>query len=87
MISRTEIILSAKNGVLDTLYSSKVEQRIREKYSLGAQIALIRQKDEKAEEFEAFNTFAENAKKEIKAIINKTLKEAFGEGYKWEHLS
>ena len=50
MISKQEIILSDRNGVLDTLYASKVEQCIRSKYTLGAQIALLRQKDEKKEE-------------------------------------
>ena len=87
MISKQEIILSYRNGVLDTLYASKVEQCIRSKYTLGAQIALLRQKDEKKEEFELFNEFAENAKKEIKDKINKTLKEVYGEGYIWEHRS
>ena len=87
MLTKSEIILSERNGVLETLYASKVEQRIRSKYTIGAQIAILRQKEEKKEEFDAFNEFTEEVKKEIKKQIIKTLKEVYGEGYKWERLS
>ena len=56
----------------EELYPILVEQYIREKYSLSAEIAILRQRDTKQEEFEAYNVYAEDckerARKEIKEI-------------------
>lgn len=43
-------------------YPILVEQYIREKYSLSAELAILRQKDSKPEEFEEYNTYAEACK-------------------------
>ena len=40
--------------------------KIRKKYSIDDEIAIIRQKDTKPEEFKEYNEYVENSKKEIK---------------------
>ena len=43
-------------------YPALVERYIREKYTLSAELAILRQKDSKPEEFEEYNAFAEACK-------------------------
>ena len=43
----------------------EIEMVIGAKYSIGAQIAILRQKDAKPEEYEAFYAFAEEVKKKV----------------------
>ena len=45
-------------------YDDRVEMRIAERYSIGKQIAILRQKDEKPEEDAEFYAFAEQIKAE-----------------------
>lgn len=42
-----------------------IVQKIREKYSIDDEIAIIRQKDTKKEEFDEYYNFVENIKKNI----------------------
>ena len=51
----------------DAVYGSEVEKRIRKKYSLSAELAILRQRDDKPEEFAAYNTYVEQCKAEVKA--------------------
>ena len=57
-----KIELAKKNGTQARLYPQLVEELIGEKYSIGAQIAIIRQKDEKPEEYQEFFDYAEYCK-------------------------
>ena len=53
-------------------YETLVVQFIRERYSLNQELALLRQRDEKVEEFNTYNQFVEECKtraKKIKGII------------------
>lgn len=43
-------------------YKHNVEMFIREKYSLSDEIAILRQRDSKPEEFEEYNNYAESCK-------------------------
>ena len=43
-------------------YPLLVEKYIREKYSISAEFSILRQKDDKPEEFEEYNAFAEACK-------------------------
>ena len=43
-------------------YPILVEEYIREKYSISAELAILRQKDDKPGEFEEYNTYAEACK-------------------------
>lgn len=52
-------------------YPILVEQYIREKYSLSDELAILRQRDTKPEEFEAYNIYAEQCKLRAKEEISK----------------
>ena len=64
--------LAERNGVLDRLYSETVVALIREQYTMADELAILRQRDEKPEEFAAYNAFTEECK--VKAKI-----EVYGE--------
>ena len=48
-------------------YAQRVSEYIREKYSLDAELAILRQKDEKPEEYAAYYAYAEECKREALA--------------------
>lgn len=50
----------------DVLYEKNIEKRIRAKYSINAELAIIRQRDTKPEEFEEYNAYVERCKIEVK---------------------
>lgn len=50
-------------------YSDIVESLIRERYSVSDELAILRQRDIKADEFEAYNLFAEECKMRAKELI------------------
>ena len=55
--------------VIDKLiipYEQRVVSRIREKYSVDDELAILRQRDTKPEEFAEYNTFVEGIKSEEK---------------------
>ena len=53
----------------DALYESEIEKLIRKKYSISAELAILRQRDSKPEEFAAYNEYAEKCKSEVKAML------------------
>lgn len=50
-------------------YEQKVTAKIRERYSLDAELAILRQRDEKPEEFFAYNDYCEACKKSAKTAL------------------
>jgi len=53
-------------------YEEQVVAKIRERYSIDDELATLRQRDTKPEEFKAYNAYAEQCKKEVKdTLINK----------------
>jgi hypothetical protein len=50
-------------------YGDAVERLIRRKYSVSAELAILRQRDDKPEEFAVYNAYAEECKAEAKAIL------------------
>ncbi len=48
-------------------YEQKVVNRIREKYSIDDELAILRQRDTKPLEFAEYNSFVERVKAEVKA--------------------
>lgn len=50
-------------------YGELVERLIRKRYSVGAELAILRQRDEKPTEFAAYNEYAEQCKVEAKKIL------------------
>ena len=50
-------------------YPQLVEKYIREKYTLSAELAILRQRDTKPEEFNEYNAYAESCKERAKNEI------------------
>lgn len=50
----------------DIPYEERIVSRIREKYSIDDELAILRQRDTKPQEFEEYNSFAEQVKQEEK---------------------
>lgn len=70
-----EEIAEMHNNAQLVPYKQRVVNRIRAVYSMDDEIAIIRQRDTKPEEFEEYNRFVEEIKMEEKT--NKTSKEGF----------
>lgn len=51
-------------------YEMLVERYIRERYSLNAELAILRQRNTKLDEFLAYNAYAEECKAKAKAELN-----------------
>lgn len=57
-------------------YEQKVSCLIREKYSQDAEFAILRQKDNKPEEFAEYNNYCEECKNKVKnETFDKEIKE------------
>lgn len=56
-------------GKLKEVKARAIEERIREKYSVSDEIALLRQRYDKYEEFAEYNAFVEQVKADIEADI------------------
>lgn len=52
-------------------YKEQVVNKIRERYSVDDELAILRQRDTKAEEFEVYNAYAESCKEEAILLIEK----------------
>jgi hypothetical protein len=50
-------------------YGEMVELLIRKKYTVGAELAILRQRDEKPAEFAEYNAYAEECKSAAKKIL------------------
>lgn len=53
----------------EMLYEKLIEKKIRAKYSVNAELAILRQKDIKRIEFEEYNKFVEECKAAVKAEL------------------
>ena len=56
----------------EAIYGAEIEKRIRKQYSLSQELAILRQRDTKPDEFEAYNNFVESCKAEVKALLGLT---------------
>ena len=62
-----ELIL--KNISKDKLYANLVSKLIRERYSVDDEMAILRQKETKPEEWKEYNSYCEECKARAKAEI------------------
>ncbi len=60
----TEEELSATEEIIILPYQERVVSRIREKYSVDDELAILRQRDTKPEEFAEYNEVVEKIKQE-----------------------
>ena len=51
-------------------YEQLVVSKIRERYTIDQELAILRQRDTKPEEFSAYNTYVEQCKTEAKEVVN-----------------
>ena len=61
-----EEIAELQKDVPDIPYEERIVNRIREKYSVNDELAILRQRSTKPEEFEEYNAFVEQIKQEEK---------------------
>ena len=54
---------------LTTLYNEKVNDKIRAKYSISQEFAILRQRDTKPDEFNEYNAYCEQCKAEAKSEL------------------
>ena len=70
--------LLQKNGRSEEIRAVEINRRIRRRYTVSAELALLRQREEKPEEFAAYHTYAEACKAEVDAMLSETTKETEG---------
>jgi hypothetical protein len=63
--------LARKNKEADArswgdLYESMIIRKIRQRYSVNQELAILRQRDTKTEEFATYNEYVERCKAEVK---------------------
>lgn len=58
--------IQSENPILP--YEQRVVNRIRERYSVDDELAILRQRDTKPEEFAEYNAFVEKIKAEERAV-------------------
>lgn len=56
-------------------YADEVERLIREKYSVSAELAILRQQTEKPDEYAAYYAYAEQCKTQAKENLNSRAEE------------
>lgn len=69
-VNTHEIELARKNGTQERFKSRLVEELISQRYTLGQQIALLRQQGEKPVEYAAFCAYAEECKARVRAFLD-----------------
>lgn len=67
--------LAKKNKVTDSellkqLYENAIVRQIRQRYSVNQELAILRQRDEKPEEFKAYNKYVEACKAYVKSEMS-----------------
>lgn len=62
-------------GYLEQVYEYEVIRRIRAKYSINQELAILRQRDTKVSEFEEYNAYVERVKAEVKSEMQISDKE------------
>lgn len=75
---RLNIKLAQKNKEANTrawdrLQEALISEKIRKVYSVNDELAILRQRDEKPEEFEAYYNFVEECKREVKIKLGEVI--------------
>ena len=70
IVTLSEIELAKKNGTVERVKNRLIDEAISRRYPYSAQIAILRQKEEKPEEYAAFYAYAEECKARVRAFLN-----------------
>lgn len=65
------IIVEVEDIVEPIPYEQRVVNRIRERYSIDDELAILRQRDTKPVEFAEYNAYVEKVKAEERAVYEK----------------
>ena len=65
-MDKRKIRLARINGDAERLYHELVEEKIRAKYAVGDELAIVRQRDRKPQEFAEYDDYCEKCKREAK---------------------
>ena len=68
-MTESNVRLAVKNGTINRVYGDLVNRKIRRRYSLSEELSVMRQKDDKPEEFAEFNAYVEECKREAKSYL------------------
>lgn len=66
-----EIPIEEEQPIPEMTYEEQVVAKIRERYSVDDELDILRQRDTKPDEFEAYNAYAESCKEEARLLIEK----------------
>lgn len=66
-----EMPIEEEQPISEKTYEERVVAKIRERYSIDDELAILRQRDTKPDEFEAYNAYAESCKEEARLLIEK----------------
>lgn len=66
-----EMPIEEEHLIPEMTYEEQVVAKIRERYSVDDELAILRQRDTKPDEFEAYNAYAESCKEEARLLIEK----------------
>lgn len=68
ILTKNGLILEQPREIIEDTrtYEEKVESLIREKYSLNDELAILRQRDTKVQEFNEYFEYVEECKKKVK---------------------
>lgn len=69
LIEKNKAHMSAED--IKALKSREIEKLIRLRYSMSDELAILRQRDEKPEEFAAYNAYAEECKRVVKEKLGE----------------
>lgn len=67
-LTDAEVEAAVKTAEANTEYAAEVERLIRQRYSVSAEFAILRQREAKPDEFATYNAFAEQCK--VRAKMN-----------------
>lgn len=65
-MDKRKIRLARLNGNAQSLYHTLVEEKIRARYTVGDELAVVRQRDRKPQEFDEYDAYCEKCKREAK---------------------
>lgn len=66
-----EMPIEEEQPIPEMTYEEQVVAKIRERYSIDDELAILRQRDTKPDEFEAYNAYAESCKEKARLLIEK----------------
>ena len=69
MYTKEQLALAEKNNTMAKAYGDVVNALIRERYNVSEELAMLRQRDEKPEEYAIYNAFVEECKAKAKEMV------------------